>query len=111
MKIAILTRQETMTRCTGHGCLKAFNRRLDAFSHYGPEVELAAFTHSGGDLDRKIERLKAYGVEAVHLSTCLRGKCPAYDALAQRLSVDFQVVGYTHGSMDRKGSCQGCSSD
>ena len=34
----------------------------------------------------------------VHLSSCLRSKDPNYEALAQKLSEHFQVVGYTHGS-------------
>lgn len=102
MKIAILTRQETMDRCTGKGCLKAFRLRLDAFKGYGPEAELVAFTHAGGDLDHKIARLREYGVHTVHLSSCLRSGSPDYEALAQRLSADFNVVGYTHGSPEGK---------
>lgn len=98
MKIAILVNEDTMDRCTGKGCLNAFNNRIDAFSSYGPEAELVAFTHAGGDLGRKIEKFIENGVEVVHLSTCLRGKYKDYDTLAHGLSGHFKVVGYTHGS-------------
>ena len=102
MRIAILTRPETMERCTGKGCLRAFQQRLDAFSGYGPEAELTAFTHAGGDLDHKIARLREYGVTTVHLSSCLRSGSPDYEALAERLSAHFNVVGYTHGAPEGK---------
>lgn len=98
MKIAIFVRPETADRCIGKGCLSAFQQRQDAFSTYGPTVELIGFTHTGGDLDHKIERLIEHGVQTVHLSTCLRARSEAYEALAQRLSEHFNVVGYTHGS-------------
>ncbi|MCB2288550.1 CGGC domain-containing protein [Clostridium sp. CS001] len=102
MKIAILVNEGTMDRCTGKGCFNAFNKKIDAFSSYGPEVELVAFTHAGGDLERKIEKLIENGVEVVHLSTCLRGKYENYDSLAHRLAEHFKVVGHTHGSENGK---------
>lgn len=98
MKIAILVNEDTMDRCTGKGCLNAFNKRIDAFKSYDNEVELIAFTHAGGDLERKIEKLIDNGVEVVHLSTCLRAKYEDYDNLANGLAQHFKVVGYTHGS-------------
>ena len=98
MKIAIIVRSRTLEKCTGRGCLNAFANRSDAFKSYGKEAELVAFTHDGGDLQHKIENLKRQGVEVVHLSTCLRGKSAGYEALAQKLSRDFDVVGYTHGT-------------
>lgn len=102
MKLIILTRPETMDRCIGKGCMKAFHNRLDAFSTYGPDAELVGFTHSGGDLGHKIARMIENGVDAVHLSTCLRAKSDDYEELAQRLSASFDVVGYTHGSAEGK---------
>ena len=38
------------------------------------DIELVGFTHSGGDLAKKIESFKKKGVTTVHLSTCTRGK-------------------------------------
>lgn len=101
MKISILVRKETMERCTGKGCLKAFFGRKDSFKDY-EDVELVGFSHSDGDLDRKIERFKEEGVDTVHVSTCLRGKFDGYDDLCKRLSKDFNVVGYTHGDLKGK---------
>ncbi|MCC5911192.1 MAG: CGGC domain-containing protein [Clostridiaceae bacterium] len=98
MKIAILVNESTMDRCIGKGCFNAFFKRIDAFRDYGPEVELMGFTHVGGDLEHKIEKLINNGVEVVHLSTCARAKYPDYEGLAHRLSEHFKVVGYTHGS-------------
>lgn len=99
MKIAIIVREETMLRCTGGGCLNAFFQRIDSFARYAgrDDVELVAFTHNGGDLEKKIATLKKKAVDVVHLSSCTRGKDPNYEALAQRLSADFAVVGYSHG--------------
>lgn len=102
MKIAIFVRQETADRCIGKGCLSAFYSRKDAFSSYGPDTELVGFTHTGGDLDHKIERLIEHNVQVVHLSTCLRAKSDDYEALAERLMAHFVVIGYTHGSSERK---------
>jgi predicted metal-binding protein len=98
MKIAILVREETMKTCTGKGCFNAFFNRMDAFQNYGEGVELVGFTHAGGDIAHKIEKLKDNGVEIIHLSTCLRAKGLDYEQLAETLSNDFKVVGYTHGS-------------
>lgn len=102
MKIAILVRPETADRCMGKGCLNAFFNRKDAFRDYGPTTELIGFSHSGGDLDHKITRMIENGVNTVHLSTCLRAKDHGYEALAERLSAHFNVVGYTHGSPEGK---------
>lgn len=97
MKIGILVREETMMNCTGKGCLNAFQQKKDAFAGYEGEVELLAFTHVGGDLDHKMKKMLDNGIETIHLSTCLRAKSPDYEALANRFSKHFNVVGYTHG--------------
>jgi predicted metal-binding protein len=98
MKIGILVREETMMKCTGKGCLNALLQRKDAFSRYGEDLELLTFTHSGGDINRKIEKMIEAGIESVHLSTCLRSKSEQYEELTKILSEHFVVVGYTHGS-------------
>ncbi len=115
MKVAILVNEDTMDRCIGKGCFNAFNKRIDSFKCYDNEVELIAFTHVGGDLEHKIEKLINNGVEVVHLSTCLRARYEGYDNLANRLAQHFKVVGYTHGSENRKNresisleQCKGC---
>lgn len=98
MKIGILVREETMMKCTGKGCLNAFLQRKDAFSRYKDNLELLTFTHTGGDINRKIEKMIELGIESVHLSSCLRSKSPQYEDLIKLLSEHFTVVGYTHGS-------------
>ncbi|MDP4159981.1 MAG: CGGC domain-containing protein [Bacillota bacterium] len=98
MKIGILVREETMMKCTGKGCLNALLQRKDAFARYSEGVELLAFTHTGGDLNHKIDRMLEAGIKSVHLSSCLRAKSPDYETLLERLSKHFTVVGYTHGS-------------
>ena len=100
MKIAIIVRNETLHNCTGRGCLNAFFQRIDAFADYDNSVQLISFTHENGDLEKKIAALKKNAVNTVHLSSCLRGKSDRYDELANRLSLDFDVIGYTHGSFE-----------
>ena len=102
MKIAILVNENTMDRCTGKGCFNAFYQRRDAFLGYGVEVELVGFTHAGGNIEYKIEKLVKNGVEVVHLSSCLRAKYLDYERLALRLAQHFKVVGFTHGSPNGK---------
>lgn len=98
MKIAILVNESTMERCTGKGCFKAFLNKLDGFSGYDEEAELVAFTHCGGNLDRKIQKLLNEGVEVVHLSSCMRASGDEYKRVAKELGQHFKVVGYSHGS-------------
>ncbi|MFR5650922.1 MAG: CGGC domain-containing protein [Veillonella parvula] len=99
-KIAVLVNEETMQRCSCGGCLKAFMNKADSFERYADEdIELVGFTHSGGDLAKKIESFKKKGVTAVHLSTCTRGKNENYESIAEQCAeAGFDVVGYTHGS-------------
>lgn len=58
-KIAVLVNEDTMQRCSCGGCLKAFMNKADSFERYADEdIELVGFTHSGGDLAKKIESFK-----------------------------------------------------
>ena len=116
-KIAILVNEDTMQRCSCSGCLGAFSMKKDAFARFqivffffffiyeenGEEIELVSFSHSGGDLDKKLETLKRKGVDVIHLSSCTKSKNDNYEGIAERCSQDFDVVGYTHGSADGKG--------
>ena len=97
-KIAILFNEDTMQRCSCGGCLKAFMNKADSFERYGDEdIELFGFTHSGGDLEKKLASFKKNGVTTIHLSTCTRGKNDQYESIAERCAEEFDVVGYTHG--------------
>ena len=102
MKLAIIVREETMMRCSGGGCLNAFFNKNDSFRRYDNELELVAFTHNGGDIDKKITSLQNKEVDVVHLSSCLRAKDENYEAFAQQLAENFAVVGYTHGGASGK---------
>ncbi|GAA0182645.1 hypothetical protein SH2C18_49860 [Clostridium sediminicola] len=102
MRIAIIVREETLDRCTGKGCFNAFFKRIDAFKDYKDNVELVSFTHNGGDIDYKIQKLIDNNVKVIHLSSCMRAKSKDYESLAEKLSKYFDVVGYTHGSVKGK---------
>ena len=79
-KIAILRCQEVSQRCTGSGCLKAWNNKDKAFAPYAEEdVTLAAFLNCNGcrkdpavdeGMLKKLDRLQKMGVEIVHTSGC-----------------------------------------
>ncbi|SUP44621.1 CGGC domain-containing protein [Veillonella criceti] len=104
-KIAILVNEDTMQRCSCGGCLGAFMGKRDSFARYeGEELELVGFTHSGGDLAKKLATLRKKGVDIVHISTCTKSKNPEYEAIADACAEYFDVVGYTHGSPDGKGT-------
>ncbi len=103
MKAAIIVRKETADRCIGKGCMRAFYEKKDAFEEFKDcDLELIAFTHTGGDFEHKLKRLKEVGVEVLFLSTCMRAKSPNYEELLISLKKDFNVIGYTHGSKVRK---------
>lgn len=105
-KIGICLCGEVSKKCTANGCMRAFNDRSEAFNRYeGKEVQLVAInTCHGCDaspvdaLDLKIEKFLKAGVDTVHLSTCIRGRCDHYETFANKLSTHFDVMGYTHGS-------------
>ena len=99
-KIAVLVNEDTMQRCSCGGCLKAFMNKADSFERYADEeTELIGFSHSGGDLTKKLESFKKNGVTTIHLSTCTRGKNENYESIAEQCAeAGFDVVGYTHGS-------------
>lgn len=106
-RIAIMVCGEVTCKCTGNGCFKAFNEKKDAFSTY-EDVQMVAFTHceqcNGLDdgFEKKIQKLKAARIDTLHLSTCIRGRCPKYELMADIFSEHFNIVGYTHGSTDGK---------
>lgn len=98
MKIAIIAENDVLNRCSAKGCMNAFSDRTGAFERYGEDVELVEFTSNGGNLEDTIKKLMEMGVDAVHLSTCMRAVSAEYEALAEQLAEYFDVVGYSHGS-------------
>ena len=108
-KIGIINCFEVSKRCSGSGCFKAFNNKGDSFEKHGSEAELISFVHCNGCSENSVEqvasraeRMKELGVNTIHLSSCIRSKCPYYEEFIEALSKDFEVIGYTHGSVKRK---------
>ena len=96
-KIAVLVNEDTMQRCSCGGCLKAFMNKADSFERYADEdIELVGFTHSGGDLAKKIESFKKKGVTTVHLFYAVSMvKNENYESIAEQCAeAGFDVVGY-----------------
>ena len=84
-KIAILRCLKTSASCAGAGCLRAFYEKDKAFAEYGDEELrlMAMWTCNGcGDsmlenqegIRKKIERMKALELDALHISHCTHKK-------------------------------------
>ena len=105
-KIALCLCGDISKTCTANGCMKAFNERKDAFAPYNKdEVQMVAINTCNGcdqepveSLDLTVEKFLKAGIDTVHLSTCIRGRCDHYETFAEKLSCHFDVIGYTHGS-------------
>ncbi|WP_462273609.1 CGGC domain-containing protein [Methanohalophilus sp.] len=104
-KIAVVRCAIVAETCPGIGCFKAFNEKAVAFSDYDENTEMAAFFTCGGCPGRRVFRLarslKKYGVEAVHLSSCMQMKnypeCPHVDSIRQTLeNAGIEIVEGTH---------------
>lgn len=111
VKIAIITSESVVQTCIGKGCFRALNSLEDSFEQYrGTDIELMGFCHdgslTGNSLDvikDRIDRFKKYGVDVVHLSTCLRSRNSDYERIIEILKQEgFEVTGYTHGSPERR---------
>lgn len=108
-KIGIINCYEVSKRCSGSGCFKAFNNNTGSFEDYNDEdKELISFVHCNGCGEQSIEevllrakKMKKNGVDCIHLSSCIRSKCPWYDDFIRELSKDFKVVGYTHSKKNK----------
>ena len=104
-KIAVLRCFKISSKCSGSGCTKAFNKKTASFNDYEDDSQmLMSIPCSGCSEDSLAEvlesskELKNQDVESIHLSTCMRSKCPYYNEFVQELSKDFQVIGYTHAT-------------
>lgn len=116
-KIAIIRCLDSSLRCTGSGCMSAWNQRDKAFSRYaGQDISLEAFLNCNGcDCDpaqdeamiRKLDRLKKMGVEVVHTGGCtIKDKehnhyCPNMEKIVAMLhDRGIQTVPGTHKVRD-----------
>lgn len=104
-KIGIINCFEVSKRCSGSGCFKAFNNKTGSFENYDSDSELLSFVHCNGCSEDSIEqvikkanRMHDIGVTTIHLSSCIRSKCPSYNEFVAELSKKFEVENYTHGS-------------
>ena len=103
-KIAILRCLKTSASCAGAGCLRALYEKDKAFAQYGDEELrlMAMWTCNGcGDsmlenqegIRKKIERMKALELDALHISHCTHKKdangekhlCPKIKAIIDKL--------------------------
>jgi predicted metal-binding protein len=94
MNIAILHCQKVSDTCPGSGCFKAFNEGTATFSKYEEKPTLSAFMHCGGcdsdwdtdpNMKKKIDRLKADGVERVHIGVCVGLSCDNREDIADMI--------------------------
>ncbi len=104
-KIAVLRCFKVSSKCSGSGCTKAFNQKTASFNDYEDTLQMEMSIPCSGCSEDSLKevlefskKLKLQGVESIHLSTCIRAKCPYYQEFTEELSEDFKVVGYTHGS-------------
>lgn len=109
-KIAVLRCFEVSSKCSGSGCIKAFNNRTASFNDYEANSDMVMSIPCSGcssdslnEILNSSKELKKQGVESIHLSTCIRSKCPYYNEFVHELSKEFQVVGYTHGNKKNTG--------
>jgi predicted metal-binding protein len=104
-KIAVLRCFKVSNKCSGSGCIKAFNKKTASFNEYEESSQMVmtipcsrCSEDSLKEILNSSKELKEQGVKNIHLSTCIRSKCPYYNEFVHELSKDFSVIGYTHGS-------------
>jgi len=105
-KIAIVRCDIVSETCPGVACFRAFNKRKVHFSEYGNDTEIIGFFTCGGCPGRRIYRLidslQKYGLDAIHLSSCMLmesgyPKCPHIDSIKQMLEKKgVKIVEGTH---------------
>lgn len=104
-KIGIINCFDVSQRCSSSGCFKAAYNKTGSFTRYEDEdIQVISFVHCNGCSDNsteqvlaRAERMKKVGVDVIHLSTCIKSKCPYYDDFIAKLSEKYDVVGYSHG--------------
>lgn len=75
-RIAIVRCEIVSEVCPGIGCLQAYENKRELFKRYeGEEVALVGFFTCGGCSGRRTFRLantlKSYGVDVIHMSSCM----------------------------------------
>lgn len=105
-KVAIVRCDIVSETCPGVGCMNAWNRRKVHFEQYGTEAELIGVFTCGGCSGRRVYRLvkklKDYGLDVVHLSSCMLmdgdyPRCPFKQIIKEGiLGQGVKVVEGTH---------------
>lgn len=105
-KIAIVRCETVSEVCPGIACFKAFNKRKNHFAEYQDNVEIIGFFTCGGcsgrRVSRLIDKLLPYGLDAVHLSSCMLlddeyPKCPYVKQIQRTIEQKgIKVIGGTH---------------
>ena len=105
INIGIINCAEVAKKCSGTGCINAFNENRGSFDKYVfKDAEIVSFAQCHGCSENATEgvvieanKMKDKGVKTIHISTCIRGRCKWYSEFVDELSRDFEVVDYTHG--------------
>jgi predicted metal-binding protein len=105
-KIAVVRCDLVSETCPGVGCFKAFNERKAQFEPYDKDAQMIAFFTCGGCSGRRVYRLvntlKKYGLDTVHLSSCMLmedtyPKCPNFDSITKTIrDAGIEVIEGTH---------------
>ncbi|MDH7498732.1 MAG: CGGC domain-containing protein, partial [Syntrophomonadaceae bacterium] len=105
-RIAVVRCETVSEVCPGVGCLQAVQAKHAHFAGYAEGVELVGFFTCGGcpgrRVGRLVERLLDFGLDAVHLSSCvmLEGeypRCPHREQMARTIEArGVRVVKGTH---------------
>lgn len=104
-KIAIIRCDEKAKACPGTTCFKVIREKKAAFEKYGDEIEIVGFDTCGGcglgkadKIVQKARALKERGADVIHVSTCVKSKCPYYATYVDAIGEVAKVEGYTHPS-------------
>lgn len=103
-KIGIINCYNISKRCCSIGCFKAFHNREGSFEKYkNMDAEIYSYTHCNGCGDdsvknvlQKAKMMNKLGVDVIHLSTCIKTKCPHYQEFLTELSKHYTVEEFTH---------------
>ena len=102
-KIAIIRCEEKAKTCPGTTCFKVIREKKAAFEKYGDEIEIVGLDTCGGcglgkpdKIVQKAEALKERGAEIIHISTCVKSKCPFYASYMEAVGKVSKVDGNTH---------------
>ena len=102
-KIAIIRCDEKAKACPGTTCFQVIREKKAAFAKYSDDIEIVGFDTCGGcglgKADKIVEKAKALkerGAEVIHISTCVKSKCPYYPQFMEEVGKHSKVDGNTH---------------